>query len=652
MKLIASHQAGLHLGDQNFTPEFENQNRRLFTRALLEDVRALEAMLGQDSFETKKRRIGAEQEFFLVDRETWDPALVGTEALKHLDTATFTHELGKFNLEANSEPLLFGGKCLSELERQLVGFVAEARRAANLCGAEPVLTGILPTLKKADLTIESMTPIPRYYALNQALNKLRGSDYEFSITGIDELSITHDSVMVEACNTSFQVHFQVDPEEFPRFYNIAQAVSAPALAAATNSPLLFGRRLWRETRIALFMQSIDTRTATEHRRQAPPRVRFGEHWIEESVLEIFREDIARFKVLFGIDEEVEDPFEAINAGRPPKLKALQLHNSTVYRWNRACYGISEGVPHLRIEGRFFPSGPSVLDEVANAAFWFGLLSGVLEEYGDITDHLSFEQAKTNFYNAARMGLSAQFTWVDGSPVPAQDLICQRLLPLAREGLEQAKIDGNDIDRYLGIIEQRVHTGMTGAQWTLASLASFPASATESERMKALTAATVHRQLERIPVAQWDLAAIEEAGEWHENYNVVEQYMRTDLITVNKDEPIDLVANLLDWKRLRHILVEDDEYKLVGLVSERAVLRHLASQVGKEQSEPVPVSAVMAPDPVTITPKTSTLEVIKLMQRERVGCLPVVENDKLVGMVTETDFLIITRLLIEQKLSQQ
>ncbi len=201
-----------------------------------------------------------------------------------------------------------------------------------------------------------MVPAQRYFALNEALTRLRGGPYTMQIKGTDELRITHDSVMLEAANASFQVHFQAGPEEFPRLYNIAMAVAAPVLAAAVNSPLMLGRRLWHETRIAVFQQSIDTRQTISEMRETEPRVSFGRRWVDDSVLEIFREDISRFKVLLGKDID-EDPFEAIAAGRAPALKALQLFNSTVYRWNRACYGIKDGIAHLRIENRVLPAGP-------------------------------------------------------------------------------------------------------------------------------------------------------------------------------------------------------------------------------------------------------------------------------------------------------
>jgi CBS domain-containing protein/gamma-glutamyl:cysteine ligase YbdK (ATP-grasp superfamily) len=636
------------LGKPRIQTDLDGAQLRLFTKSLLKDVAALEALLKTDLVERGIRKIGAEQELFLVDH-AWRAAPVVTDVLEHLDRSHFTTELGRFNLECNLEPLVFGGDCLRRLEHQLDELLAQARRAANAVGAEIVMVGILPTLQKEDLTLDNMTPIPRYFALNDALNRLAGRAYEFEIQGVDELSVTHDSVMAEACNTSFQVHFQVAPEEFARLYNLAQAVSAPVLAASTNAPLLFGKRLWRETRIALFQQSIDTRSEMEHRREVPPRVSFGQRWVHDSVLEIYREDIARFKVLLGLEESAEDPFLAMAEGRAPRLTALSLHNGTVYRWNRVCYGCAEGRAHIRIEARFLPSGPSVLDEVANAAFWFGILSGMTAEVADIREHMDFEHAKANFFAAARLGLQAQFTWLDGRTVPAQRLIRQELLPLARHGLTIAGIDANDIERYLQVIEQRVASAQTGAQWMLRSLASFKDRGTRSERMSSLTAAAVARQKTGAPAHEWPLARLEEAGEWRENYYRVDQIMATDLITVDPDEPIDLVANLMDWQHLRHVLVEDSEHRLLGLVSTRSLLRYYASQPQEDDADPVPVREVMLTDVVTVSRDTETLDAIEIMARERLGCLPVVDGETLVGLVTENDFLSISKQLIEEKL---
>ncbi len=637
------------MGEYDVRQMTRQDELRVFLKHVLRDVQALEHLLDEGLFETDIRRIGAEQELFLVD-STWRPAPVALKVLEKISDEHFTPELAQFNLEANLEPQVFGADCLSRLEEQIEHFVGLARTAARGLGNDIVMTGILPTLNKSDLELDSMTPNPRYHALNEAMTRLRGGDYEFTLKGIDELHLHHDSIMVEACNTSFQVHFQVAPEEFARLYNAAQAAAGPVLAAAANSPLLFGKRLWRETRVGLFQQSVDTRRTTPHLREQVPRVSFGRQWVRASALEIFRDDIGRFRSILSTEID-EDPFEAIEAGRAPTLRALQLHNSTVYRWNRVCYGISEGKPHLRIENRMLPSGPTSVDEVSNAAFWFGLISGIVSEYGDISSSLSFEDAHTNFFSAAQNGLNCQLFWIDGRLQPARKMILKHLLPIARKGLEVSGIDGVDIDRYLGVIEARVESNLTGAQWQLSSLSGMGGKGPMAERLAAVTAGMASRQESGAPVHTWEPATLEEGGGWQKNYLKVEQWMDTDILTVNEHEPVELVAQLMDWNNTRYVLVEDDENRLVGQVSQRGLLRLIGNYNPDQRESPMPVSEIMQTAPVTVAPETSTLETITLMRRHRMSCLPVVKNGQLIGRVTERQFMIMARQLLVEKLEK-
>ncbi len=631
---------------------FNNSNPeqlRQFMKAVLTDLRALERMLQGDMFELDVRRIGAEQELILIN-PNGRPAPIALQVLDDLNDPQFTTELASFNIEFNLAPLEYGDDCLSELERSMSEKLEKARRAARKRGADCVLAGILPTLGAGDLTQANMTPRPRYFALNEAMRNLRGAEFELRITGVDELNIKSESLMLEACNTSCQVHFQVSPHEFARYYNIAQAVAGPTLAAAANSPLLLGRRLWRETRIAVFQQAVDTRHSGTELQERSARVSFGRDWVRESALEIYRDDIARFRVILASEID-EDPFERLAAGVAPRLQALQLYNSTVYRWNRPCYGVLNGRPGLRIENRVLPAGPSVADEVANAAFWFGLVSGVAAEIEDITQTMPFAIAKENFVAAARLGLDAHLTWIDGHRMPAQELIAMRLLPLARKGLESSHVREQDINHYLGIIEDRVATAQTGAAWQLRSLDGMAQRGTRGERLSALVAGLVSRQQSGEPCHKWSLAQLDEGGGWKRNYLRVDQYMTTDVFTVHEDEVIDLVANVMDWRKIRHIPVEDRDHRLVGLVSYRALLRYLAHDMPHGPNHSVAVREVMKRDPVCVSPETSTREAIDIMRRNRIACLPVVSRDRLVGIVTERDFMDIAAQLLETQLDE-
>ncbi len=633
------------MGNQDVLRDSDSGQLRRFIAHLLRDIHALEHMLDSGLIESGVHRIGVEQELFLVDA-AWHPAPRALDILERIDDPHYTTELGLFNLEINLDPLVFEGDCLSQLEGQLNRSLATVRAAAHQCGAEVILSGILPTLRKSDLALTNMTPKPRYRALNTVLTQLRGDDYEFQLKGADELNLKHDSVMLEAGCTSFQVHYQVEPAEFPQCYNIAQATTAPLLAAAANSPLLFGRRLWRETRIPLFQQSVDTRHASTHLRERAPRVSFGQQWVDHSILDLIQEDLARFRVLIGTPSR-EDSLRLLEEGGLPELQALRLHIGTVYRWNRGCFGIGGGKAHIRIENRVLPAGPSVVDEVANAAFFLGLLRGGQQTYGDIAQKMPFHNAEINFLAAAQRGLEAQFTWLDGQVVLARDLIRQDLLPLARHGLRTAGLNPADIERYLGVIEQRVTVGLTGSSWLLRSLADMRETDTQAARLSALTAATARRQWAGSPVHEWPLAQVEEG--WSEKVHAlrIEECMTTDLFTVHPNEPIDLVAKLMDWKRIRHIPVEDDQGKLVGLISCFEVLRHCAPSLQQAESEPIPVGAIMQSKPLTLPPETPLVEAVARMQQEKSASLLVAKDERLIGIVTEHDILTLTARLLER-----
>lgn len=622
---------------------------RSFTKSLLTDLNALERMLNLDMIESDIRRMGVEQEMFIVN-EGWRPAPVAMELLQGLPDC-FTTELALFNIELNLAPLELSGNCFTRLENELNNHVKMIRGEAGKIGADIVLTGILPSLIMSDLDLVYMTPRERYSILNKALSRLSGGNYHLHIQGSDDLQLTHDSVMLEGCNTSFQVHLQVSPEEFAHFYNVAQVILAPTLALSVNSPVLFNRRLWAETRIALFQQALDTGRTTPHLRELTPRVRFGEHWIKTSILEVFKEDIARFPALFGATIK-EDSVKQVEDGQVPELKAIQLYNSTIYRWNRPCYGICNNKPHIRIECRALPSGPSTLDEVANAAFWIGAVIGVADQYDDITRAIAFGDARANFRTAAMRGLNAGFTWLNGQIVSAPELILNELIDFARDGLLKSEVDSSDIDRYLGIIKERVRKRYTGSRWLLSSLEKMESSGTRSERMAALTSAIVKRQKSGKPCHEWELADIEEGGGWRFHYLRVEQYMTTDLFTVKETELVDLAALVMDWKRVRQVLVEDDRRRLVGIVSYGQVLHELAGGRAKDQNMQIPIKDIMDKNPISVSPETSTLEAIKIMRKEHVTCLPVVKNHQLVGIVSEGDIVPIAERLLEDKLSEE
>lgn len=634
------------MGEERVKLADDNEQVQTFMKHVLRDMRALKTMLNDDWFETDTIRIGAEQELCMVDPhgKVFPKSM---EVLDALGDGNYTTEFARFNLEINMEPLEFTGNSLSQMEHNLHDEVENVRKTVREMGGDILLTGILPTIRKMDVDVKNLTPLQRYEALCEAINRLRGKEYELRIQGMDELLMKFDSPLLEACNTGFQVHLQVKPSEFVNRYNIAQAVTAPVLACAVNSPVLFGKRLWAETRVALFHQSIDTRQVGEHLRDSSPRVTFGNQWLENSILDIYKEDISRYRVMLSaeVEEEVE---QMMKEGIAPELMALRVHNSSVYRWNRPCYGVGNGKPHLRIENRVFPSGPTVVDEVANAAFWLGLLNGFEDEYKDITQELDFDDARMNFFAASKLGLDTKFVWTKDRKMTAVDLIKDELLPIAKNGLQKANIDSSDIDTYLEVIEERVNTAQTGSYWVVKSYGNLIKKGNREQTLSAITNAMIKNQKKGEPAHKWGLAKIEDMDHWKPSKLMVEEFMTTDLFTVRKDDILEFVANLLDWRRIRYIPVEDDQKHLVGLITMRKVLREYTKVVNEDEEASITqtVDDIMEQNPVTIHPEASIMEAMEIMQNQKIGCLPVVKNSRLVGVITEDNFMNITRRLLQ------
>ncbi|NUO00657.1 MAG: CBS domain-containing protein [Saprospiraceae bacterium] len=637
------------MGEQKVSLVSGDNQLQDFTKHLLRDVYAFEYMLENDWFESGIARIGAEQEMFLVDNKTFKPAMINMEALKKMKTWEWvTTELAKFNLETNLTPREFKGDCLRQMEMENLDYLNKIRDKLKPMDASLVLTGILPTLTKMDLEMHNLTPNPRYIALMEAINRqLIGSFYELRLTGIDEILVKHQSPLLEACNTSFQVHLQVSPNDFVKYYNIAQTLAAPVLAISANSPIVFGKRLWHETRIALFQQALDIRTTHDHMRERSPRVSFGTGWLDKSIMEIYREDIARFRVLLGADIE-EDSIELIRQGKVPKLKALQVHNSTVYRWNRPCYGISpNGQPHLRIENRVLPSGPTVLDSTANAAFWLGAMVGMAHLHKDIRDQISWEDVRDNFAKSAQVGIDSTFTWFKDKKISVCDLVTKELIPIARKGLEIQQVDKADIDRYMDIIGARAEQHMNGARWQLRAFTKLKKQVGRDEALSVMTASIIKNQLKEMPVHTWELPEPGDLEEYRPSKLKVEEFMVTDLFTVQKDDLIELVAELMDWRRIRYMPVEDSKGQLCGLITSRLLLRHFTRFNRVNGKEAVAVKDIMIEKPLVIGPTATILDAMTMMRENKIGCLPVVKDNELVGVITEMDFLRISARLIER-----
>ncbi len=636
------------MGEQKVSLLKDKKQMHRFVKHLLMDVRALEYMIANDWFEKGVTRIGAEQEMCMVYKDTYKPAAIATEVLKKMKSYDFVEtELARFNLETNQTPLKLSGNCFSKMEAEITTNLKKIRAKLKQFDANIILCGILPTLRKFDLEMHNLTPKKRYAALMEAINsQLVGSHYELKLRGIDELHIKHDSPLLEACNTSFQVHLQIHPNDFVKMYNISQTLAAPIMAIAANSPIVFGKRLWHESRIALFQQSLDTRTSSHHLRERSPRVNFGRDWLHDSILEIYKEDIARFRVLISGDVE-ENSMELINKNKVPKLRALQVHNSTVYRWNRPCYGISEnGQPHLRIENRVLPSGPTVVDEMANAAFWIGCMIGMADKVEDIRTMVSFEDVRDNFGKAAQFGIDSKFTWFNDQKITACDLVKKQLIPIARKGLVKMKVKKKDIDRYLGIIKGRADKHMNGARWALRAYTKLTKETNSDEALTAITASIIKQQKDNTPVHLWKMPSLKDLAEYKPANLKVEEFMSTDLFTVQKDDIIELVADLMEWKKLRFTPVENKKGDLVGLISSRKLVRHFKRQNDNGKVN-YTAEDIMIKNPKTIGPQANIKQAMEKMKKNKVACLPVVQGKELIGLITEMDFLRISNRLLER-----
>jgi hypothetical protein len=440
-----------------FSREDRSRYRRKVRRCL--DVFAL--MLNDFEFDADRPTTGLEIEINLVDT-AGQPAMCNAEILSDLADPFFQKELGQFNLEINVPPRLIEGDGLEQYEREILSSLHHADKYAGRFGAHLALIGILPTLTQEHTVLDNLSVNPRFQLLNHEISEARGERFLLDIRGAERLRIHADSIAPESACTSTQFHLQVTPDNFPRYWNAAQSIAAVQVAVGANSPFLFGNQLWAETRVSLFEQAVDTRPDELKVQGVRPRVWFGERWIT-SIFDLFEENVRYFPPLLPICDD-EDPVGVLNADGVPNLAELRLHNGTIYRWNRPVYDVRSDRPHLRVENRVLPSGPTVVDLLANAAFYFGMVRSLAEGDRPIWTQLNFSVAEENFQAAARDGIDAQVRWPGLGDVPATELVLNELLPLAYAGLDGFGVDPAIRDRLLGIIEGRCLTGRNGSTW--------------------------------------------------------------------------------------------------------------------------------------------------------------------------------------------
>jgi len=475
------------MGQEIATARFSDTDFDHFRRRLREETDLLGRYVRKGVCSSRGPITGFELEAWLVDSEM-NPAPLNAAFLEAFDGPLACPELAKFNVEFNSVPQFLKGEVLSRLHLDLGELWRKARTVAESVGVDLVAIGILPTVPATALNLSNISAMNRFRALNeQILSARRQQPLKLDISGHQHLAVEHQDVMLESAATSFQIHLQVPLERVRAYFNTAILISAPLVAVSANSPFLFGKDLWAETRIPLFEQAVDTGGYREASHGPLHRVGFGSGYARHAITEVFEENCRHYPVLLPIVSET--PTE--------QFAHLRLHNGTIWRWNRPLVGFDpDGRPHIRIEHRVIPAGPSIVDMIANAAFFYGLVETLANEYGE--PPIPFAQAKDNFYQAARYGLDAHVVWQDGAKLPLKPWLLHELLRKAEFGLNRLGLAEADIAYFLGVIEQRTLSGQTGSEWQRRFMAKYPGE------FSTMTREYLNRQKSGEPVHRWPL----------------------------------------------------------------------------------------------------------------------------------------------------
>ena len=492
------------MGEEVNAQSYTREQRQRYREKVRQNLDVFERMLSHSHFEFDRPMTGLEIELNLVD-EHYQPRFANAEVLEEIADPGYQTELARYNIELNVKPRPLPGDAALELEDELRASLNSADEAALKRGAHIVAVGILPTIMPEHFQGEWISANNRYTALNDSIFYARGEDIYLDIEGPtgERVATYCDSIAPESACTSVQLHLQVAPQDFAAHWNAAQALVAPQLALAANSPFFFGQRLHAETRIELFSQATDTRSIELKNQGVRPRVFFGERWVT-SIFDLFEENVRYFPALLA-EVSDEDPVAMLEAGEAPSLAELRLHNGTVYRWNRPIYDIVRGRPHLRVENRVLPAGPSIVDVLANAAFYYGTMRVLAEEDRPVWTRMSFSAAESNFEEGARLGIDARTYWPGFGEVPASELVLRRLLPMAHEGLERWGVSAAVRDRFLSVIEQRCILGVNGASWQTECVSRLEAQGlTRDKALREMLSRYIEGMMANEPVHTWEL----------------------------------------------------------------------------------------------------------------------------------------------------
>ncbi len=487
--------------------QFDEATFSAFQNKLGKNLQALEQMLQTPGFGVAKSDsviLGAELEMYIIDKQGL-PLYINQEILNSAKDPQLTLELNRYNLEHNLNPYSIAQQPFSSTENEITEKLKTINKVAEKYQGRILPIGILPTLTPENFGTDAVTDKQRYHLLLEQLLKRRGNNFSININGRDPLQFDMQDITLEGANTSFQVHYRVEPQKYADTFNAIQLVTPLVLATAANSPGLFGHSLWQETRIPLFKQAIDCRVRDHYQWHEPARVNFGQGWVRKSALELFRETVNIYSPLLPVCSH-DDPLEQLQQEQIPGLPELRLHQSTVWLWNRPVYDDADG-GHLRIEMRSLPAGPTAIDMVANAAFYIGLAEYYRDKMETIMPALPFGLAEFNFYRAAQSGLSAKIIWPKPnqsgcSQQPLIDVLKQNI-ESAKEGLLSIGISSEEVEKYLGVIRKRVEKGMTGADWQLSKIEQYAANHSKEESHRLMLEDYIQNSLSNLPLSEWE-----------------------------------------------------------------------------------------------------------------------------------------------------
>ena len=478
------------MGEEISAIKFSKHDFKNFNQHLQEETRLLSNYFSQNTLSSLADKAGFELEVWIVDKDS-NPLPLNDSFLERLNDSLVSPELSRFNIELNGDPENLNSTALSQLQTSLEKSWQHCIEVAKSFDAALVMIGILPNITEQQLVLKNMSNMKRYHALNkQVLEQRQGKPLTLDINGIEHLKTQHHDVMLESATTSFQLHWQIPIEKSVRAYNASIIASAATVAISANSPFLFGKELWDETRIPLFEQSVEVGGFKDAAFGPTKRVSFGTGYARHSLMEVFNENLEHYPILLPVDyQEASD-----------KLKYLRLHNGTLWRWNRPLVGFDEQTnkPHVRIEHRVISAGPTITDSIANAAFYYGLANYLTNLETPPEEEIPFSTAKDNFYNAAKTSLHSHVKWLGNYVGKMKPLIENHLISNAEEGLRQLNIAEEDINFYLTIIKQRVSSEQHGANWLRHYKEKHNCS------MQQLTAAYAVQQNTGKPIHTWQL----------------------------------------------------------------------------------------------------------------------------------------------------